>query len=64
MTTVPRLVAGALPDGVVCVEVDDPGFTSRSMLLARIGRPTEAATVVRSALFHEARAIAGAPLPS
>jgi DNA-binding transcriptional LysR family regulator len=64
ITTVPRLVAGALPDGVVCVEVDDPGYTGRSMMLARIGGLSGPASAVRSALFHEARAIAAAPLPS
>ena len=48
----------------MCVEVDDPGYTGRSMMLGRIGSLTGPASAVRSALFHEARTIAGAPLPS
>lgn len=58
ITTVPRLAAGALPDGVVRVEVDDPDWTGRSLLLARIGDPTGPAAVVRTALVEEARGIA------
>ncbi|GAA1649953.1 LysR family transcriptional regulator [Actinoplanes couchii] len=59
ITTVPRLAAFALPDGVVRVEVDDPGWTGRSMGLARIGDLTGPAAAVRSALIAEARLIAG-----
>jgi DNA-binding transcriptional LysR family regulator len=61
ITTVPRLVAGALPDGVVRVEVDDPGRVSRSMVLARVGDLAGPAAAVRTALFHEARDLAGTP---
>ncbi|MET0423124.1 MAG: LysR substrate-binding domain-containing protein, partial [Actinoplanes sp.] len=61
ITTVPRLVAGALPDGVVHVEVDDPGRVSRSMMLARIGDLTGPAAAVRAALLHEAHELAGTP---
>ncbi len=58
VTTVPTLAAGALPEGVVCVEVDDPGWTGRRLLLARIGALAGPAAAVRSALAKEARAIA------
>ncbi|MEV4346831.1 LysR family transcriptional regulator [Actinoplanes sp. NPDC049596] len=58
ITTVPTLGAGALPDSVVAVEVDDPGWTGRSLLLARIGALTGPSAAVRSALFAEARTIA------
>ncbi|MFL6126140.1 hypothetical protein, partial [Actinophytocola sp.] len=60
-TTVPSLAASALPAGVVCVEVDDPRWTGRSMLLARIGALTGPATAVRSALREEALDIAERP---
>jgi DNA-binding transcriptional LysR family regulator len=58
ITTVPSLVASALPAGVVCLAVDDPGWTGRSMLLARVGALTGPAAAVRSALREEALAIA------
>ncbi|WP_250036321.1 LysR family transcriptional regulator [Paractinoplanes maris] len=56
VTTVPSLAAGALPDGVVCVEVDDPQWTGRQLLLARVGTLTGPARAVRSALIREATA--------
>ncbi|WP_329792351.1 LysR family transcriptional regulator [Lentzea sp. DG1S-22] len=58
ITTIPGLAASALPDGVVCVEVDDPGWAGRSMSLAWIGSLTAAAAAVRAALVEEARLIA------
>nr|ANY57991.1 LysR transcriptional regulator [uncultured bacterium] len=58
ITTIPGLAASALPDGVVCVEVDDPGWAGRSMGLAWIGSLTAAAAAVRGALVEEARLIA------
>ncbi|GAA2515581.1 LysR family transcriptional regulator [Winogradskya humida] len=58
ITTVPSLGAGVLPDGIVAVEVDDPGWTGRSLLLARIGAHTGPSTAIRSALFTEARTLA------
>ncbi|MFG1923069.1 LysR family transcriptional regulator [Cryptosporangium sp. NPDC048952] len=58
VTTVPRLVAAALPAGVVCLEVDDPDWTGRSMGLARIGAVTGPAAALRAALIEEARLIA------
>ncbi|MFI5958841.1 hypothetical protein [Cryptosporangium sp. NPDC051539] len=61
VTTVPRLVAAAVPAGIVCVDVDDPNWTGRSMGLARIGALTGAAVAVRSALVEEARLIAERP---
>jgi DNA-binding transcriptional LysR family regulator len=57
VTTVPSLAAAALPDDVVCIEVDDRAWTGRSMLLARIGALTGPAAAVRDALFKEARSI-------
>jgi DNA-binding transcriptional LysR family regulator len=58
VTTVPTLAASALPAGVVAVEVDDPAWTGRRLLLARIGALTGPAAAVRAALLREARAIA------
>ncbi|SDO66533.1 LysR family transcriptional regulator [Lentzea jiangxiensis] len=58
ITTIPGLAAAALPDGVVCVEVDDPGWAGRSMGLAWIGSLTAPAAAVRAALVEEARLIA------
>lgn len=58
ITTIPGLAASALPDGVVCVEVDDPGWAGRSMSLAWTGSLTAAAAAVRAALVEEARLIA------
>ncbi|WP_249998828.1 LysR family transcriptional regulator [Actinoplanes sp. M2I2] len=55
VTTIPSLALGALPDGVVCVEVDDPEWTGRRLLLARVGVLTGPARVVRAALLSEAR---------
>jgi DNA-binding transcriptional LysR family regulator len=57
VTTVPSLAAGAVPAGVVCVEVDDPAWTGRTMLLARVGALTGPAAAVRAALLKEARGI-------
>ncbi|MET9224572.1 LysR family transcriptional regulator [Lentzea sp. NPDC003310] len=61
ITTIPRLAAPALPDGIVCLEVDDPGRAHRSMGLAWIGDLTAPAAAVRTALIEEARQIAGDP---
>lgn len=58
ITTIPRLAASSLPNGIVCVEVDDPGWARRSMVLARIGALTGSAAAVRAALVEEARVIA------
>lgn len=58
ITTIPRLAATTLPDGIVCVEVDDPGWAGRSMGLAWIGSLTGPAAAVRAALIAEARLIA------
>lgn len=58
VTTVPSLAAGAVPADVVCVAVDDPGWTGRELVLARIGALSGPAAAVRSALAVEARAIA------
>ena len=61
VTTVPSLAASALPSGVVGVEVDDPAWVGRTMLLARIGALGGPAQAVRAALFTEARSIADRP---
>lgn len=58
VTAVPTLAAPVLPAGVVTVEVDDPGLVARTLTLATSASPSPAARVVRTALFHEARAIA------
>ncbi|MCY1139073.1 LysR family transcriptional regulator [Actinoplanes sp. Pm04-4] len=58
VTTVPALAAGALPEGVVSLEVDDPEWTGRRLLLARIGALGGPANAVRAALAKEARAVA------
>ncbi|GAA0246408.1 LysR family transcriptional regulator [Cryptosporangium japonicum] len=60
VTTVPGLMAPALPGGIVCVEVDDPGWTGRSMALARIGALTGSTAATRAALIREARLLQGA----
>jgi DNA-binding transcriptional LysR family regulator len=59
ITTIPLLVAAALPSGVVAVPVDDPVWTGRSMLLARAGDLTGASAAVRAALIEVAGTIAG-----
>jgi DNA-binding transcriptional LysR family regulator len=56
ITTIPLLVAAALPSGVVAVPVDGTG---RSMLLARAGDLTGASAAVRAALIEVASTIAG-----
>jgi DNA-binding transcriptional LysR family regulator len=58
IATVPTLGAGILPDQIATVEVDDPGWTGRSLLLARIGAHTGQSAAVGAALFIEARALA------
>lgn len=60
VTTVPGLLADALPADVACVEVDDPAFTGRSLILARVGALTPSAAAVRAALVAEARSMAEA----
>ncbi|MCO8274897.1 LysR family transcriptional regulator [Actinoplanes sp. TRM 88003] len=54
VTTVPGLAAGALPEGVFCVEVDDPQWTGRELLLAWIGALAGPAAAVRAGLRKEA----------
>ncbi|MEV8378842.1 LysR family transcriptional regulator [Kribbella sp. NPDC056861] len=58
VTTIPSLVASALPSGVVCVEVDDPNLVRRSIGLAGIGAPSAAAAAVRAAVAQQARRMA------
>lgn len=58
ITTVPGLVADALPSGVVAVPVDDAAWTGRAMLLARSGPLGGAAAAVRAALVEVSRMIA------
>jgi DNA-binding transcriptional LysR family regulator len=58
VTTVPTLVAAALPSGVSTVRVDDPGFAGRSLLLARVGELSPAASAVRDTVVAEAHRIA------
>jgi DNA-binding transcriptional LysR family regulator len=54
ITTIPGLAVGALPQGVVAVRVDDPGWRGRRLLLAWIGELSPAARVVRAAVRAEA----------
>ncbi|MFI5845741.1 LysR family transcriptional regulator [Catenuloplanes sp. NPDC051500] len=58
ITTLPTLGAGILPERIVTIEVDDPGWTGRSLLLARIGAHTGPSAAVGAALLTEARALA------
>lgn len=58
ITTIPSLVAGALPAGIVTVAVDDADWPGRSLLLARIRPPSPSAATVRRAVLHSAGIIA------
>lgn len=58
ITTVPALVASALPQGVVTLKVDDAAFAGRGMYLAWVGDLTPAAAALREAIVHEAGRIA------
>lgn len=58
ITTVPSLMADALPRGIKTLEVLDPDFRGRSMYFARIGSPSSAGAALRAALFDEAASIA------
>ncbi|WP_045743952.1 LysR family transcriptional regulator [Actinoplanes rectilineatus] len=58
IATVPSLSTGVLPGDVVCLAVDDPSWTGRTLSLARIGALTPSAAAVRAALRIEAQAMA------
>lgn len=58
VTSIPTLAVRALPPGVTTVEVADPGWEGRRMLLAHTGALDASSAAVRDAIVVEARAAA------
>jgi DNA-binding transcriptional LysR family regulator len=58
ITTIPSLVADAVPGGVVTVRIDDPGWRGRTLMLGHRGDLDPAGAAMRASVIDEATRIA------